>query len=74
MENTMRDTEYTNVNVKVEIHKEDDTFCISTITVEVPIYWDDWEREFYVEEDYLPEAVSSYLGDKDYEIINWFYK
>ena len=47
-------------------------YLTTTIKVEVPLIHDDWEKETYVEDDDVEDAVAEYLGNGcEYEILNW---
>ena len=54
------------------VFDEGETTLTTTITVNAVLTCDDFEKECYVEEEDVRNAVSEYLGkDCDYEIINW---
>lgn len=60
-------------NKTSKINFEDDcTSLTTTITVDAVLTCDDFEKECYVEENAIEDAVAELLGkDCDYEILNW---
>ena len=55
-----------------ENQEQEFDYLITTINVEVPLIHDDWEKETYVEDDDVEDAVAEYLGNGcEYEILNW---
>ena len=60
-------------NETSKINFEDDcTSLTTTITVDAVLTCDDFEKECYVEEEDVENAVVEYLGkDCEYEILNW---
>lgn len=64
--------EYVPVEVEVEIYNENKTSEKKSIQVDVLLTCDDWEKECYVEDEDVENAVAEYLGnDCEYEILNW---
>lgn len=52
--------------------EDGETTLTTTITVDALLTCDDFEKECYVEDDDVENAVAEYLGnDCEYEILNW---
>ena len=52
--------------------EDGETTLTTTITVDALLTCDDFEKECYVEEENIKDAVAEYLGnDCEYEIIDW---
>lgn len=63
--------EFKNETSKINF-EGDFTSLTTTITVDVVLTCDDFERECYFERENIDHAVAEYLGNGcDYEIINW---
>lgn len=60
-------------NETSKINFEDDcTSLTATITVDAVLTCDDFEKECYVEDNAIEDAVYEFLGkDCEYEILNW---
>lgn len=64
--------EFVPVDVEIEIYNEDETSEKMTIQVDALLTCDEFERECYVREEDIKNAVAEYLGKGcDYEIIDW---
>lgn len=70
--------EYVKVDVEVEIFtskinfEDDCTSLTTTITVDAVLTCDDFEKECYVEENAIEDAVYEFLGKGcEYKILNW---
>ena len=63
--------EFKNETSKISF-EDDYTSLTTTITVDAVLTCDDFEKECYVEEDDVKNAVCEFLGkDCEYEILNW---
>lgn len=63
--------EFKNETSKISF-EDDYTSLTTTITVDSVLTCDDFEKECYVEEEDVKDAVAEFLGkDCEYEIINW---
>lgn len=63
---------YVPVDVEIEIYNEDETSEKTTIRVDALLTCDNFEKECYVRDEDIKDAVAEYLGKGcDYEIIDW---
>lgn len=54
------------------VFEDGETTLTTTITVDALLTCDGFEKECYVEEENIKDAVAEYLGkDCEYEIVNW---
>lgn len=63
--------EFKNETSKISF-EDDYTSLTTTITVDAVLTCDEFEKECYVENDDVENAVAEYLGkDCEYEVLNW---
>lgn len=63
--------EFKNETSKISF-EDDYTSLTTTITVDAVLTCDDFEKECYVEEEDVKNAVAEFLGkDCEYEILDW---